>query len=264
MQCLTYCIASQVRLSRLDAGLKQQGYRSEKLVDVLQLSEKNNVLIFIFSNGTVVAWGVKKNRIKHYLELVKPYCEELLPTYHHDGFIYRHGEKMSMSAHPYFNAEILTMETMDEETKLALSYAFSQSIKLRHYESINDSLSKKYSPVVHDLSEHGHIKTSRREIRKITGEILAAKSLINLQPSFMYQPKFFWKHPNLESEYLMLRKYLDISERVEVTNHQLNSLNEIFTLLSGYLEDRHSHFLEVIIIVLISVEIVFSFLHLQL
>lgn len=47
-------------------------------------------------------------------------------------------------------------------------------------------------------------------------------------------------------------------------NPQLDTLNEVFDMLNTYLENRHSHFLEIIIIVLILTEIIFNVLHLQL
>jgi uncharacterized Rmd1/YagE family protein len=56
----------------------------------------------------------------------------------------------------------------------------------------------------------------------------------------------------------MLERYLHIQRRVNAINHRLDTLNEIFDMFKVYLENRHSHRLEVIIILLITIEIAFS------
>lgn len=262
MQCLTFCIAHGINLKKADVHFKRCGVISQLFIDVLQVSLPGGERCFYFANGTVVAWGIKKNQMKAYLTEVLPFCDQPSSVWHRDGFIYRVEGAMSMKAHPYFNVEILTLTDDEDDTKLALSYAFSQSIKLYAYERLMEQLADQYVPLVDELSRSGRIKSSRRRVRKITGEILAVRSVVNLKHGFTYQPKYFWAHPNLEPEFLMLKKYLDISDRVEGLNQQLDMLNEIFVLLSDYLEDRHSHFLEIIIIVLISVEIIFNLLHL--
>ena len=99
---------------------------------------------------------------------------------------------------------------------------------------------------------------TRHQIRQIIGEILSAKSEMNLISNFLYHPKYFWQHPTLEEHYIMLERYLHIQRRVNAINHRLDTINEIFDLFHGYLEYRHAHNLELIIIVLIAFEIAFN------
>ena len=79
---------------------------------------------------------------------------------------------------------------------------------------------------------------------------------MNLISNFLYHPKYFWQHPTLEEYYIMLERYLHIQRRVNAINHRLDTLNEIFDMFNGYLENRHAHNLELIIIFLIAIEIV--------
>ena len=265
MQCLSYCIAQGMDIDRLDRKLRSQSYPTTRRHDVIQLSiAKGDNLCFFFKNGTIVTWGVKKNQMHKWIALAEPFCETLLPLYHSDGLIYRFGEKVMISAHDYFNAEILTLEEEDMEIKLALSYGFSQSIKLKMYEQMMESLVEKYSPIIKQIAKGKKIPVSRKSILRIIGNILEAKSMVNLKSGFAYQPTFIWQHPNVESYYLLIERYLDIPKRLDVLNFQLDTLNEVFDMLNTYLENRHSHFLEIIIIVLILTEIIFNVLHLQL
>ena len=66
MECLSYCIASKIDLSRLDQYYEaQDNHLSVRFRDVLKITTNQpNVLIFIFKNGTVVSWGVKRYAIQ--------------------------------------------------------------------------------------------------------------------------------------------------------------------------------------------------------
>ena len=100
----------------------------------------------------------------------------------------------------------------------------------------------------------------RRQIQQVIAEILGAKSEMNLISNFLYHPKYFWQHPILEEHFIMLERYLHIQRRVNAMNHRLDTLNEIFDMFNGYLENRHGHHLEMVIIVLIILEIVIAVL----
>ena len=58
----------------------------------------------------------------------------------------------------------------------------------------------------------------------------------------------------------MLERYLHIQRRVNAMNHRLDILNDIFDMFNDYLDNRHAHNLELIIIGLIAIEIVVSLL----
>lgn len=265
MQCLSFCIAQGIDVDRLDRKLRGQSYQTSRYHDVVQLSiAKGKNLCFFFKNGTIVTWGVKKNQVHEFIAIAEPFCDSLLPIYHRDGIIFRFGDKLKIYPHDYFNAEILILDEEDIEIKLALSYGFSQSIKLKMYEQMMESLVEKYSPIIKQISKGRKIPVSRKSILGIISRILEAKSMVNLKSGFAYQPTFIWQHPNVESYYLLIERYLDIPKRLDVLNSQLDTLNEVFDMMNTYLENRHSHFLEIIIIVLIVTEIVFNVLHLQL
>lgn len=267
MECLSYCIANKIDLTRLDNYYKttDNSYISVRSRDVLKLSlrDVDNVLLFIFKNGTVVSWGLKRYQIVDYLEPIKQFADKPVPFRVRDEFIYCKGDKTSIEPHDYFEVDCLTVDaTLDsDEIKLSLSYGFSQSAKLQYFETILESLIEKYTPLIHSLSNKKQMTVTRNQIRQIIGDILGAKSEMNLISNFLYHPKYFWQHPTLEEYYIMLERYLHIQRRVNAINHRLDTLNEIFDMFNSYLENRHSHNLEVIIIVLITLEILFAVLN---
>jgi uncharacterized Rmd1/YagE family protein len=264
MECLSYCIANSIDLSRLDNHYKKSlvGYVSVKSRDILKLSpcDSNSTLVFVFRNGTVVSWGVKRYQLSAYLDTIKLFADKPVAFRVRDEFSYQLGDKTAIEPHDFFDVDCLRIDTDSDELKLSLSYGFSQSVKLQYFETILEALIEKYTPLIHSLSNKGGIAVTRNQIRHVIGEILGAKSEMNLISNFLYHPKYFWQHPTLEEHFIMLERYLHIQRRVNAINHRLDTLNEIFDMFNGYLENRHAHSLEIIIIVLITFEIAFNVL----
>ncbi|MDR3504002.1 MAG: RMD1 family protein [Legionella sp.] len=267
MECLSFCIAKSIDLSRIDAYFKNSPseFSSLKTRDVVKLTSNTNQnhTIYVFKNGTVVSWGVKRYQINDYLNTIKQLQDKPVTMSVHDEFHFQAGEKTTIEPHDFFDVDCLTIEDDSDELKLSLSYGFSQSVKLQYFETIIDALIEKYNPMILNLSHTGEMEISRNQIQQIIGEILGAKSEMNLISNFLYHPKYFWQHPTLEQHFSMLERYLHIQRRVNAINHRLDTLNEIFEMFNGYLDNRHGHNLEIIIIVLIIMEIVVAVLNLH-
>lgn len=263
MECLSYCIANSIDLSRLDTHFKTSlpGYSSVRFRDVLKLDCSDHTLLFVFKNGTVVSWGVKRYRVSSYLDIIRLFADKPISFLVHDEFSYKIGVKTAIEPHGFFDVDCLTMQEDSDELKLSFSYGFSQSVKLQYFETIIEGLIDKYNPMIQSLSVQGQMPISRNQIRQVIGEILGAKSEMNLISNFLYHPKYFWQHPTLEEYYTMLERYLHIQRRINAMNHRLDTLNEIFDMFNGYLETRHSHHLEIIIIILIILEVVFDLMN---
>lgn len=260
MECLSFCIANTIDLTRLDNLFKTtpDSYLSVKSRDVLKLTAvgKPGFVLFVFKNGTVVSWGIKRHHITGYLDTIKRFSDRLVLFLVHDEFSYQIGDKTAIEPHDYFDVDCITIDGDSDDLKLSLSYGFSQSVKLQYFETIIEGLIEKYSPLIQRLSHKGQMKISRNQVRQIIGEILGAKSEMNLISNFLYHPKYFWQHPTLEEYFTMLERYLHIQRRVNAINHRLDTLNEIFDMFNSYLENQHAHNLEIIIIVLITIEII--------
>lgn len=267
MECLSYCIANNIDLSRVEKHYKTAnvGHVSIRSREVLKLTPNDSpgALIFVFKNGTVVSWGVKRHEVKSFLDTIILFANKAMPFWVHDEVSYFVGEKTAIAPHDYFDVDCLSLDPdMDnDELKLSLSYGFSQSVKLQYFETILEVLIDKYNPLIQSLSSKGQMQVSRKQIRQVIGEIIGAKSEMNLISNFLYHPKFFWQHPTLEEYYIMLERYLHIQRRVNAINHRLDTLNEIFDMFNGYLDNQHAHILEMIIILLIAIEIVFGVLN---
>jgi required for meiotic nuclear division protein 1 len=260
MECLSYCIANTINLPLIERYLKKMGtYQWHRYWNTIEISSPDlKQYCYIFKNGTLVCWNFKRYEVKKLFAIVKAAGTTLFKRPPRDAFSYCIKETTRIFPHKFFNVDCMTLEQQDPELMLALSYGLSQSIKLNYYEHLLDVIINKYTPLIQQVSESGYFSIPRRQVLKIIGEMLTTKSEINLTSNFLYVPKFFWQHANLEPYYVMLDKYLDISTRADSLNQQLDTLHEIFIMFNSYLENRHSHILEVTIVVLIALEIIFT------
>ena len=71
-------------------------------------------------------------------------------------------------------------------------------------------------------------------------------------------PEFFWRRPSFEPIYNMTVEFQDIILRQGILNNHLNLIHELYTVLSSDLNHRHSTRLEVIIVLLITIEVVLA------
>ncbi|WP_269570083.1 RMD1 family protein [Legionella tunisiensis] len=92
-------------MTRLDHYIKTNlvGYSSNKTRDILKLSHNNNNkhIVFVFKNGSVVSWGIKRHQIDTYLNIVKMFGEKPVPFLVRDEFSYKIGDKTAIEPHDF-------------------------------------------------------------------------------------------------------------------------------------------------------------------
>lgn len=263
MRCSSLSFANGLKLAALQTEFRSERIAFNYFGDAISQQLAINKHIYYFSNGTIVTWNLNRHEIHRVLTNVKKYRVEPYRHIEEDHFSYKitPGEKINIRPHHYFNVELITLGEDDEETRLSVAYALSQSIKLKSYEDQIETLVKEHVHLIRDLANEGNIKLPRKKILKIMGKIFIAKQQVNLASEYHNPPKFFWNHSNVEGNYLLIANYMDIPKRVAGLNKKLDTLNEMFDMLNTQLQHQHSSVLETIIILLIVIEIVFSVMH---
>ena len=205
-----------------------------------------------------MTWNLSRRETENVLMQTKRFRLQAYRSAEQDDFSYRITGKTNIQPHNYFNVDIITLSEDENDLRLAITYALSQSIKLKSYENHLESLIKQHTGLIRDLATKGKIKLSRKRIMRVMGLIFIAKDQINLKSEYYNPPKFFWQHASYNSDYLLIENYLDIPKRVAALNQKLDTLNEMFTMLNSQLQHQHSSVLELVIILLIAIEIFFS------
>jgi len=255
MRCVAYSVAEGYDLKKLTASLNRRKVNFTSFQEVLYLPEyKDCKDVFIFNYGCLVLWGLKEEDdvsvIKSFSAYEKNSLEELLE----DSCKYT----LSQTKESFMKEDIIHLSSPDPLEKLAFSYGLSQSTKLIGFENILETVISRTKRIPLDLAERGRIYLSRRQIARETGKIFIVRNSINLHSEILDTPEFFWDHPKLEPVYKLAIQDLEVKSRVELLNKRLEMIQELYAILTSESQHRHSSFLEWVIILLISLEIMIA------
>ncbi len=264
MECFGFCTASTYALKPLFEMLRTK-YKATLYRDVIHVEwlHKEQIVDFFFiSFGAAVSWGADRETSLEFIKQIKPYENQPYEGFESDECTYRSDEFTYIYANENQPAKIVDDEIclpdQDSLSKLAISYAIGQSVKLETFET---SIQRTFNSTKHlpeDLAKKGKIFLSRREIRKKTGQLFIERSSINLHLDVLDTPEIFWEFPEVEHLHKMASVYLDIDARVEILNQRLDVLHELLEMLGNELNHQHSSRLEWTVILLIVIEVVLT------
>ena len=153
--------------------------------------------------------------------------------------------------------DVVSLQSDNVEEKIAVSFAFAQSLKLTIFEEYVDSTFDKSSKYSRCLSSTGRILDllSQKEVSKAVGELFTVRTEINMNAGILDTPDFFWDNDEFEPLYVTSRKYLDVPKRLDVLTKKLSVIGDLLEVLQTQLENEHGNRLEWVIIVLIAIEV---------
>ncbi|KAI0634861.1 DUF155-domain-containing protein [Trametes polyzona] len=209
--------------------------------------------IFIFEYGTVVIWGMTEAQEKRFLSSLKRFEVERLAPQDVEmedlNFYYASYSRI-------YNDVITLRKGSSYMTKLSLSHALAQSVKISLFEKLISTTIEETKDIPEIISETGKIDMSHKEIMRKIGELFLLRANINSVGSVLDSPEVFWTYPDLQPLYDAARSYLEIPQRIDLLNARVEVLQDMLQLLKETVTSRHAERLEQIVIALIAVEIV--------
>lgn len=257
MDCRAYCTATSYKIKQMFDFFRER-YKTTYFRDAIHIEFPlgiENGDVFFFAYGAAVFWGIPKEQEQAFLDEVEIFEEQRLREIETDEFTYNFAD----SPFKIIEDEII-LPNRDMITRLAISQAVAQSVKLSTFET---SVQRTYNlsrQIPQDLAQKGKISLSKKEIRRKMGELFIERSSINLHADVLDTPEFFWEYPELEPFYKVTANYLDIKTRVEVLNQRLDVIHELFQMLGTELNNQHAARLEFTIVLLIVIEVILSLL----
>ncbi|KAI8898617.1 hypothetical protein BC833DRAFT_589253 [Globomyces pollinis-pini] len=213
---------------------------------------------FIFSNGTFVSWGASESQIAHLLALVKnvEMNSYAIETEWFDFYVDQN-QPGGMST----DTIVLGSDLSIEQAKFVYSAGITRSVKLGSLENLLEVHLTKNKHIPKTLLLGKHLGISRDQMLRNLGELFQLRAMVNLNSDLLDLPDFCWSSSQMELYFEMISKNLDVRPRIAVFNKKLDYANEIADMIRNHLHEQHSLKLEWAIIILISVEILFSVLH---
>lgn len=257
MLCYSYCTAGAYQMQNLIEELKSRGLDPKYFDDVLYVEKKgkNKVKdIFFFPFGCVVVWCFEDFDENYLLNLLSSYSIDISDLHISDLIYFDYSPEPGKTFIDEEKNEII-LGDKSELTKLSLSHALAQSVKLSLLERSVSNLLDKTSPIQTELASTGSVSLSKKEISKQVGILFNERYSINLHSDILDTPEFFWRRPSYEPIYLMTAEFQDIQIRQNILNNRLDTIHELYTMLSNEMNYKHSTRLEVTIIILIAIEV---------
>ncbi|MFT5757684.1 MAG: putative Rmd1/YagE family protein [Alteromonadaceae bacterium] len=204
---------------------------------------------WLFDYGVIVFWAVEEDERQALVNrLIRKHSDKVEKIEEHLRFSF--SSELKISKDNIYLPDRLAL------TRLAISHALAQSIKLIEYEMKAQNTITHYSKLPEALAKTGRIALSRKEIAKIRGTLFSTKSDIILHYGLLDTPDFFWEYSEHEATYNVVTRYMEIHQRVELLSKKLATIHELFEMLADEQKHQHSSFLEWIVIILIAIEIV--------
>jgi len=254
MRCAAYCTAASYDTPSLLGIVKQHFVNAlyRDAVHIVYAPEYKDV--FFFSYGVIVTWGLSEEEELELIGQFKHIAVDPVVRLERDLYDFSYGEVSLIQR------DEIVIPTPDVLTKLAISYALAQSVKLTIFEETIDQTIKKTKHLPEELARKGKILLSRKQISQQIGELFLNRSSVNLHSDILDEPEFFWDFPEHQPLYREAAKCLDLKTRVEVLNNRLAIAGELLGILNDQLNHQHSSTLEWTIIWLIVIEVVLAVL----
>lgn len=257
-------VQEEVTMLRLKSETDDDGLGSQK-----QAASRNHEQplhdIFLFREGSVVFWGVPYDRQKRLLSGLN----SLIVNPNSTDLIQEERENMSYSLSDQTKSK-LVRDTIQINTKqdissrqldqFAFSHAIALSVKLGVLEMTLDSYIDSVEWISKNMEAGKHIRLTKNQVLKKTGEVLRLKHTVNLRSDFLDLPDIYWDRNDQEDMFVSMSNYLNIKKRTIVINDRLEKCCELMNFLVNLVNDRHHVKLSWIIIILIAGECIFTFL----
>ena len=219
--------------------------------------------VFLFNYGTVVIWGMTLAQEQHFLKDISKFETEKLSEddVQTENFNFYYTREYQARI---YNDFISLREKKNYMTKLAISHALAQSVKVKPPILYSSPLSKtsnilqqtslfedllattisQTTPLPALLSPSGSISLSRLSINKKIGELFILRINIHLQGSVLDSPELMWAEPQLEPVYGAVRSYLEMDQRVGLLMERLDVLGDLLAVLKDQVRTSHGEYLE--------------------
>ncbi|KAG0171777.1 hypothetical protein DFQ30_000384 [Apophysomyces sp. BC1015] len=229
-KCRAYCTAEEYDLPKLEELLKQStAYQSMPSItpDALHLAvvpERGGGEVFVFSNGTFVAWGVQQSQTDEFfrdcvrglqsgveLRPIRIETENMEYTVDEDEMTDMKGDMILLNPH-------IPSPTL---AKVAFSYGLARSTKLSALESLMEEHLSAMKRIPMLLMDDRPITMGRREIKMKLGELLHFRQQWVSWEGSLDEADFYWARPELKDCYNKVLRNTDVRPRIAVLNRKL-------------------------------------------
>lgn len=237
-----YCTADNYNLKNL-----YKFFKTDKKTDKVQMyfgeclyTRLDDCDIYFLEYGVVVCWGLEEKNELVLLKLIKDY--EIYPyeykAIEYENFTY------GIADEPYIVNDKIFIKDEDFITKMVLSTAIAQSVKLDYFEELVDITINIVKNLPDEIEKEGNLGKTRKELFRIMGTLYKLSFNLNLASNILDEPDLIWHFDSYSPMYETCLHYLDIMSRADILNKRCHIIHSILEILSTNITTHNSETLE--------------------
>jgi len=239
-------------LRMLKSELKQYQFLNYDHPLVIKFLPDKYIVLTKF--GIVVFWNVAERQKKEFFKNIEPYIKST-GRYNLGDFSDKIKIIIGGEVDKVLFEKILVSSLYFSKIKM-ISFVFAQSVALERYEKEVEEFLEIFGKLVKNLKNDGKISISSKKLLKYIGSALEVKQFAISHLALLDKPEELWESQELENLYNELYFELELPDRLDIFNEKINFLSDGIKLMADTLEKKTAHLLEIIIILLISIEVI--------
>jgi uncharacterized Rmd1/YagE family protein len=209
--------------------------------------------IYIQSYGEVAFSDYSDDRIKQFIELIKPFVTDLVDPdrEYKEDFVIDVDPDQNLAFE--YNSVVLPHISPDV-IKIAM-LNISQSVVLDYFTDLSQQLLHDATKYTRELEARGKLSVSKTELMKFIGKTLSTQNRITDNLYFIDAPDTVWDNEYLSHINTGLSKTFNLKTRFHEVEYTLQVVDSNLTIFSQLVQHRDANKLEWIIIILILLEV---------
>lgn len=257
-----FCTAEAYNLKTLHRILKEtplidqlQVYFGECLFASFTHAGASRAMYFLHY-GVVVLWGFDAAEEEDVFKLIAPAQENPydLKEIEREHFLY------GISQGPQIVNDKIFLSEDNTHTKMVISIAIAQSVKLDYFEELVDRTIETVKDLPDEVEKEGKVGKRRQDILKVMGRLHKLSFNLYLVSNILGEPEFIWEYSSFSSLYETCVRYMDIKVRADLLNKRCDIIHGILEILSENITTHNSEKLERTMAWLIGISVMFGFL----
>ncbi len=255
---VAYGTVAQLDFKNLPAQLESKDSRIHRPEGCVIYELGYTQKVFVFPFGTIVFFNVEDGYHKDYLKRlgITVSSDPFAKDYSKDDFVIR-------IEHNTLDVEIDFAILPDLELRklLLIALLLAQSTALQLIEWQVERFLTESENMTKFLGRTGFVRRGRRHLLQFIGNGLSSRHKIVRQMSMLTRPDVTWESDELYELYDQMTKIdiFDVEQRIANVDKMLDVSGDVTDLLLEVNHTRRSEILEVIVILLITIEVVKAF-----
>ncbi|KAK1283678.1 hypothetical protein QJS10_CPB21g01176 [Acorus calamus] len=218
--------------------------------------ESNCSFMVVFQYGSVVLFNVLDHEVDGYLKIVEKHASGLLPEMRKDD--YAVVEKPTLETWMQAGLDYIMLKSLNIDGIRTIGSVLGQSIALDYYIRQVDGMVAEFTDINRGMEKTGTFTMKRKKLFQLVGKANSNLADVILKLGLFERSDIAWRNANYAQIWEYLRDEYELTQRFGSLDFKLKFVEHNIRFLQEILQNRKSDFLEWLIIVLISVEILIS------